>query len=397
MSGPMRLLLIDDDRILQLVLQRVLKREGAEVLLASDGRTGLAMAREHAPHLVLCDWNMEGMDGLEVCRHFKADPQLSAIFFILLTSRSEVKDQVMGLDAGADDFLTKPVEAAELTARVRAGMRLYESNQSLRELSLDLERQKRQLEEEMSRAADYVSSILPSSLKGPISIESLFLPSQRLGGDCYDFYWLDQDHFVVYMLDVSGHGLAAALPSISIHNLLRSNAIDSSIRCHPAQVLENLNAFFQMGQQNEQYFTIWYGVYRPTTRNLTYASAGHPPCFLLPGQAETGESIQQLKTNGMPIGLFEEVTYLEQVQSILPGSLIYLYTDGIYECLPSDNQRVTWDLDQFKNHLLATSLPEPPALPALLAEIRQLSGSPTFNDDVSLMQIRFSHLQPDQD
>jgi len=391
MSPPTRILLIDDDRILQKVLQRVLKKEGADVLLASDGPSGLAMAREHHPQVVLCDWNMDGMDGLEVCHHFKSDPELSNLFFILLTSRSGLEDRVAGLDSGADDFLAKPVEPAELTARVRSGMRQYESNQSLRQLSLDLDQQRRLLEEEMARAAEYVISILPASIDGPIATDSLFLPSQKLGGDCYDFYWLDEDHFIFYMLDVSGHGLAAALPSISIYNLLRSSALTKEILLQPEKVLASLNSFFQMGRQNEQYFTIWYGVYQPSSQTLRFASAGHPPCLLLSPFAPSGRSMQELKTNNLPIGLFEDATYVEQSTQIQPGSLIYLYTDGIYETMgqAGPHQFGEWTFKSFTELMLSTAASDPPALEKVMAAIKQTTGVLHFSDDVSLMRLSF--------
>jgi sigma-B regulation protein RsbU (phosphoserine phosphatase) len=390
MSPPTRILLIDDDRILQQVLQRVLLREGAEVLLASDGPSGLAMAREDQPQVVLCDWNMDGMDGLEVCHRFKADPDLNNIFFILLTSRSGLEDRVAGLDSGADDFLAKPVEPAELTARVRAAMRQYESNQSLRQLSLDLDQQKRLLEEEMARAAEYVISILPTSIDGPIATDSLFLPSQKLGGDCYDFYWLDDDHFIFYMLDVSGHGLAAALPSISIYNLLRSSALSKEILIHPEKVLAALNSFFQMGRQNDQYFTIWYGVYQPSSQTLHFASAGHPPCLLLSPLAQSGRSMQELKTNSLPIGLFDDAMYVGQSTQIEPGSLIYLYTDGIYETMGEGwPQAGDWNFKSFTRLMQSSAASDTPKLEKVIATIKQKTGVPHFSDDVSLMQIRF--------
>ncbi|MEA5443725.1 response regulator [Cyanobium gracile] len=155
MTASTRILLIDDDRVLQTVLERLLRREGADVLVASTGQEGLSLARRYLPQLVICDWCMAEMDGLEVCRTFKADPELAACFFILLTSRAGIQDRVAGLDAGADDFLIKPVDPGELNARVRSGLRLYESSRLLRVISQDLADQKRRLEDELSQAADW--------------------------------------------------------------------------------------------------------------------------------------------------------------------------------------------------------------------------------------------------
>ncbi len=118
-----KILVIDDDITVQLVLVHLLKREGHQVSTATDGQTGLELAKQQHPDAIVCDWMMPGLDGLEVCRQVNADPDLATAFFILLTAREDVDDRVKGLDAGADEFLSKPIEAEELLARMRAGLR----------------------------------------------------------------------------------------------------------------------------------------------------------------------------------------------------------------------------------------------------------------------------------
>ncbi len=400
MSNRSRVLLIDDDRILQRVLERLLHQQDIDVLSASTGQDGLAMAARHQPQLIICDWCMPQMDGLDVCRSLKADPVLADIFFILLTSRGDLQDRVAGLDAGADDFLTKPVESAELTARVRAGLRLYNKSHELRVLSQDLADQKRRLEQELTKAADYVSSILPAPLRGDVRVDSLFLPSSQLGGDCFDFYWLDEQHLVIYILDVSGHGLAAALPSISIHNLLRTQArvsqrpaISHTRRqgdCflqRPDVVLSYLNRLFQMDQQNNQYFTIWYGVYDKSTGQLTYANAGHPPA-LLRGLDDHGHGEWlELKAPGMPIGLFDQSDYESRSCSIpSPGQLV-LYTDGLYELpLPNGDMGSHEDFRALMEH---HDDPGAEELKGLVDAIRSHFQVQEFSDDASIIRIQF--------
>jgi phosphoserine phosphatase RsbU/P len=201
-------LIIDDEVSTQLILQRALAGQEYDVVVAGDGVEGLEMAKAVRPALIICDWVMPRLDGLEVCRQIKADPDLCTTFFILLTSRTAVEDRVLGLDNGADDFLSKPIEVNELQARVRAGLRLQRVNQ-------DLQTQKQMLENEFGEAAAYVRSLLPqNSSEGGIQMESRFVPSRQLGGDCFDYFWLDPDYLVIYLLDVSGHGLGSALPSI---------------------------------------------------------------------------------------------------------------------------------------------------------------------------------------
>ena len=245
-----QILIIDDDRTMQLMLTRMLEKQGYEVFTASDGEEGIAQAQQLRPALIICDWIMPRLNGLEVCRHIKADPTITTTFFILLTSLGSVADRVKGLDAGADDFIAKPIEQNELKARVRAGLRLYQ-------VSRDLQTQKQILETELAEAAEYVRSLLPPPMTEPLTINSRFIPSRRLGGDCFDYYWLDPDYLAIYLLDTAGHGLGATLPSISLLNLLRSRALPRLNYYQPSDVLSALNETFQMTYQNNKYFTIW--------------------------------------------------------------------------------------------------------------------------------------------
>ncbi|MBP0018516.1 MAG: response regulator [Cyanobacteria bacterium SBLK] len=126
-----KILIADDHSTTRLILKRQLQQGGYEIVEATDGAEAIALAKEVSPALILCDWMMPEYDGLEVCRHLKQDSNLAATFFILLSAKGEVSDRVKGLDAGADDFLTKPADKTELLARVRAGLRLYEAQQQL--------------------------------------------------------------------------------------------------------------------------------------------------------------------------------------------------------------------------------------------------------------------------
>lgn len=387
MSDPLRILVIDDDRLLQVVLTRVLRELGAEVQLAQDGISGLQRAREQPPHLVICDWNMAGMDGLEVCRRFKDDPSLQQAFFILLTSRSEVDDRVAGLDASADDFLSKPVEPTELKARIRSGLRIHQANAQLRQLSADLEHQKQQLEMELARAADYVRSLLPVQLEGPVTADSLFLPSQQLGGDCFDFYWLDQDHLLMYILDVSGHGVTAALTSISVHNLLRTRALPKDLLADPGRLLTYLNICFQMDRQHDQYFTMWCGLYDQTTRELQFASAGHPPALIYTSAQEEAAVLQQLKAPGLPVGLFDEAVYMTHSLTIAEGTQLFLCTDGLFEIQQSDG--TLWEFESFLQFMQASLQAGETTPKQLVAGILSSTTTTSFADDVVLIALQF--------
>ena len=374
------ILIIDDDSATQLLLKRTLENQGYEIALASNGIEGLSKAIEITPALIICDWIMPHLSGLEVCRKIKTIPELSTTFFILLTSLDSVESRVRGLDAGSDDFLCKPIEMYELKARVRAGLRLHQ-------LSRDLQEQTKLLEEELTEAAEYVTSILPEPLIHPkLSIDMRFIPSRKLGGDSFDYFWLDKNNLVFYLLDVAGHGLRASLPPLSVINLLRSRTLTNTNYYQPSSVITSLNNVFQMSDRNDKYFTIWYGVYNCQQNSLTYSTAGHPPGILLTNsQGQISE--QRLKTIGVPVGMFPAVKYVDNHCKIPTHSSLYIFSDGIYEAEQTNNS--LWGLEKFISLLKKYQQTPQRDLDRLLQFVRNWHPNFRFEDDLSILQIDF--------
>ncbi|HEY9629073.1 MAG TPA: SpoIIE family protein phosphatase [Coleofasciculaceae cyanobacterium] len=382
-----RILIIDDDPVIQMVLRKTLQAQGYEIAAAGSGEEGVLQAIALRPALIVCDWLMSGIDGLEVCRQIKADPDLASTFFILLTSRSGVEDRVRGLDAGADDFLPKPIEVHELKARVRSGLRLYQAAQERQRLIQDLQAQKQLLDHELAEASAYVRSLLPQPLTGKVATASRFLPSSQLGGDCFDYFWLDPDYLAIYLLDVSGHGLGSALLSVSVQNILRSQSLPNVNFYQPSDVLRSLNEVFDMDVHHNRYFTIWYGVYNQQKRQLIYASAGHPPAVLISANIASSADIRLLKTQGVPIGMLSDRKYTSEFCQVQPDDTLYLFSDGIYEVAQSDE--TPWNLDEFIHLLSQLHGLEPDPFDQVIAAVQSLSGKGSFEDDCSLLQVRF--------
>lgn len=388
-------LVIVHDYAMQLLLQEALNEQGCHVFVATSGKEGIRLAQELHPALIICDWMMEEINGLDICHQIKADPALSITFFILLASRQEISDRTQGLDWGVDEFLTKPIEITELKARVRAVLRLYQVNQDLQiknraleTLSQSLQKQTQALEVEFAEAAKYIRSLLPLPWNSEIAIDTCFLPSKELGGDCFDYYWLDSDYLMIYLLDVSGHGLAAALPSISIFNLLRTQSLPNVSFYHPSQVLTALNEIFQPHADNGKYFTIWYGIYNRIRRKLIYSSAGHPPAILISGNSKHKIQVQQLHTSGLPIGVLQNTRYVNRFCPIEDTSTLYLFSDGIYEVRKT--QQTVVGLDGLTDLLVQLHLNESKNFNDLLKVVRGMSMEGRFKDDVSLIKICFN-------
>ena len=172
-----------------------------------------------------------------------------------------------------------------------------------------------------------------------MSVSTRYLPSQTLGGDCFDYIWLDDDHLMVYLLDVSGHGVESALVAVSVHNMLRSAALPIATLLEPHHVLADLNKQFAMEQHDGNYFTVIYGVYQQSTGTLRYAGAGHPPALLI-----SGGHVTELSSQSPPVGMFDDVTFTTESVQIPPGSQLLLYSDGAFEF--SLDAKRDWTLPQ---------------------------------------------------
>jgi len=382
------ILVADDERLSRILLRRLLTQSGYRFLEVKDGEECLGAYREHQPDMVLLDAMMPVRDGFSCCEEIRKLPDSDRVPILMITGLDDKESVDRAFQAGATDYITKPIHAPVLMRRLR---RLLEASHAEREL----QRKNQVLEAELKAAADYVRSLLPLPVKTPqVQIEQEFIPSLALGGDAFDYYWLDSNHLVIYLLDVSGHGIRSALLSVSVLTLLRSKLSPTNLSCQlsslekvdfyqPEMILRELNRVF-LSETDEDYFTIWYGIYNTKTQRLTYASAGHPPALLI-----QDSHVEELNTKGIPIGMFPEVDYQASDMIVPENSSLYIFSDGVYE-IPQTNGEI-WGLDNLK-HLLVSQWKTKATLNLdnLSQKILELSGNNDLPDDFSLLQIAFS-------
>ena len=252
----------------------------------------------------------------------------------------------------------------------------------------EVKRQHAMLQSELKQAADYVRSLMPVPIEGPVSIQHQFIPSHQLGGDAFDYYWLDDDHIVVYLLDVAGHGVRSTLLSVAVLNVLRSQSLQNTDFYRPQSVLEGLNHRFQMNDQGDDYFTIWYGVYHRAKQTLTYASAGHPPALLLSPTA----SLQHLNVGGPPIGLLPTLNYSQNIVPIQDNHSLYLFSDGVYEVIQPNG--TIWGFQNFLAEVIAHNAKSSGNIEQLFQKIQGIKGHANLDDDYSLLQLKFNNHRP---
>jgi sigma-B regulation protein RsbU (phosphoserine phosphatase) len=382
-----RILVVDDNEMNRDILVRHLERQGHQVVAVENGARCLSVLQESTFDLVLLDIMMPGLNGYQVLEKIKGNPKLRDIPVIMISALDEMDSVAHCISLGAEDYLPKSFDPILLKARISACMTKKHYRDQEQHYVQALMETQQHLEKELAEAADYVRGLLPppSEQKG-LSAQWVFQPSAKLGGDCFDFHWLDENSFAVYLLDVAGHGIGAALLSVSVMNVLRSQGLPNTDFKDPAAVLGALNLNFQMENQNNMYFTIWYGVWNNQTRVLRFASAGAPPAILVDEKAQSFE----LTTTDMIVGV--ELDYVYEISEFVvpPRSKLYLFSDGVYEIKKTNGKMLVFK--EFVDLLTyqAAESQRGNTVKAVRDQIQGISGLDHFDDDFSLLEVEFS-------
>lgn len=388
-SYTISVLLIDDQMIIAEAVRRMLMDQADIVFhYCSDPGKALETANRIKPTVILQDLVMPDCDGILLVKYFRANPSTRDIPVIVLSTKEDPRVKAEAFAVGANDYIVKLPDRIELIARVRyhsnSYIRLLERNEAYKRL----EESQKILNAELAEAAAYVRSLLPPPLHNHIHTEWRFIPSTQLGGDAFGYHWLDDRYFAIYLLDVCGHGVGAALLSISVINLLRSQTLPRADFEDPSSVLTALNAAFQMEKHNNMFFTIWYGVYDKKTQQILYASGGHPPPILITGDTEEKVEVFELKTPGVVIGALPEADFQNASCQIQKYNRLYIFSDGVYEITRLDGSML--ELHEFIDVLAKIPRKEKGELDYIVEYTQELQGKKLFADDFSLLLIHFS-------
>jgi serine phosphatase RsbU (regulator of sigma subunit) len=237
---------------------------------------------------------------------------------------------------------------------------------------------------EFAAGVKYVRDCMRPPMDGPVSVNWRYLPASTLGGDTIGYHWVNDDHLASYLVDVTGHGLDAALLSVTIANVIRAGALPEADMKQPDQVLAKLNNAFRGEQHGHRFFTIWYGVYNCANRTLTWAGGGHPPAIVL----VSGEKNPLLlPSSGMMMGVLRGQEYPAQSCQIPLGACLLIFSDGVFEIFRDG--RDAWNLDACIAHLAASAARQRSLMDDLLNHVYHLRGSPHLDDDFSIIEARF--------
>jgi sigma-B regulation protein RsbU (phosphoserine phosphatase) len=345
------------------------------------------MASELQPTLILQDLVMPEIQGLDLVPQYRLQESTKDTPLIVLSTKEEADTKAEAFARGANDYLVKLPDPVELTARIRYHSRGYIALLERNEAFAALERSEHALRSELAKAADYVRSLLPERMDEPVKTDWEFIPSVALGGDAFDYQWLDDDTLAIFLVDVSGHGVGPALLSVSVLNALRSCTLPSTDFKEPSSVLGAINRAYPFERHNFMFFTLWYGVYHKPTRTLRYAGAGHPPALIVPSPDSGSAELRQLESRGPIAGIDGEAEYpCEQVE-LRPGDRLFVYSDGVFEIPTSETEM--WEFDDFLDFMRQPPPAETSKIEHLVAYAREMQGRDEFSDDFSIVELRF--------
>jgi phosphoserine phosphatase RsbU/P len=381
-------LLVDDQAIIGEAVRRMLLADtDIRFHFCCDPTQAVEMAAALSPTVILQDLVMPEVDGLTLVKFYRANPKTRDIPLIVLSTKEEPETKAEAFALGANDYLVKLPDKVELIARIRYHSSGYIAQLQRNEAYRALVESQKTLAAELAEAAAYVRSLLPDALTSEPKAEWRFVPSTQLGGDALGYNWIDDDHLAIYLLDVCGHGVGAALLSISAMNVIRSQTLPNTDFLQPAEVLAALNESFQMEQHNNMYFTIWYGVYDKRQRRITYCSGGHPPAVLITGPDSATSQPVLLESGGTIIGAIKGVTFRNAVCELQPYSKLYVFSDGAFEIFRPDGS--LWEFESFVQLLTSPTPQDVSDLDHIVNSIMAIRGINTFDDDFSLMRVCF--------
>ena len=370
-----RIVVIDDNENDLQVTKRLLDRRGYDAIPATSGEEGLRLAHQLLPDAIIVDYRMPGLDGFEVTRRIKADPQLQTIPVLMLTGSDSAQHVVEGLGAGAEDFVTKGSDIEIVVARLRSLLRMKAYQDQLRRMN-------QQMTRDLLIARRVQEALVPErTFNSPrISIRSAYIPSEVLSGDFYDYFSVD-DSMYLFVADVSGHGLPAAILVSLLKSYIHTEAGNERSL---SNFMSRLNDFLFSASLPTQFATA--ALFRvDDRRELVYANAAHPP-FLL-HQRESGRTIVLEQPSNL-LGAMPNMPFEEHSIRVAPGDTLFVYTDGLTDRVNRSGDfysidRVAALLDDSRDADLGT------VYDSIYDDVRNFAATDEFKDDIAFVVTRF--------
>lgn len=373
MSGS-KILVVEDHPASLRMLEKML-RKNYVVIPASSGLEAIAKAEDENPDLVLLDIEMPGMDGFQTFEVLKNKIIAQAVPVIFLTAREDSESREKGLEAGAVDYITKPYDSQELAIKVKNHLALYEARK-------EIEARNRVMAREMEMASQLQNSLLPQDFPAHegVSFSVVYRPVSEAGGDFYDVIELPDNRIGFAVVDVSGHGVSAAMIGAMFKMAFQSFA---RVTPSPSQLLAKLNEELYSILPDSDFLTVFYGIIDTQSLELTFTNAGHPEPFLYRGNSGV---IEQLTLGGPLLGAFSSMDYEEAVTKMHLGDKILIFTDGVTEASKTGKTDDFFGEERLNRAFLeGCNSQDSELLSHIMNTLEQFRGVPTFDDDITIL------------
>ena len=377
------ILVVDDDAMSRRVLAQLLGAAGYDCRVSNDGSEALETIHARPPSLLLLDFDMPGLNGAEVLRRLRSDenPTIAQIPAIMLTAHGSEQSEVSCLQAGADDFVTKPVNASVLRARIETQLRLRSMRRQLERQNDELEKWRRDLERDLAAARLTQQSLIPQkplSLPG-WQIATCYHPVIQVGGDIYGWLRIRDGRVLFWIADGTGHGASAALLTTLAKLLFHYGSMDHD---SPAGLMEGVDNDFRSIFGAASFMTAMCVALDPATGKGQVVGAGHPSLLVVHRDGTT-ESIPSVAP---PLGLIKRAAFTETAIDLEPGDAFLLYTDGLFRWTKDKRHQVTpGQLEKVLDHSAPTA---EALLKRIVAETIPDNSANTAPDDVAAIAVR---------
>ncbi|MCP4138232.1 MAG: SpoIIE family protein phosphatase [bacterium] len=368
-----KILIVEDNKDMRGFIREILHGM-YEIYEAENGVEGVEHAREYIPDLIISDIMMPKMDGNQLLQALKNDEKTCRIPVIILTAKASDDVRLDGLEAGADEYLSKPFNTRELMTRITSLIKIYDYQRIISDRNKEVER-------DLERARLLQANLLPEQVfnNSMVNYSAEYRPMDKIGGDFYDCFE-DENSLGFFIADVSGHGITGAFLAILTKILLESNItrLDSV-----SETLLKLNKEILKYTVECNFVTAFLCLIEKDTRTLRYCSAGHEPVFVYrPGES----ALLVLKTKGALLGVFKDLVVEEKEIVLEHGDRIILYTDGVVEC--ENRSREVFGLDRFTTFITEHAEFSPEDFTAkLIQDLIEFAGSNSLSDDVTLLVV----------
>ncbi|WP_055083982.1 PP2C family protein-serine/threonine phosphatase [Jannaschia donghaensis] len=404
----LRVLVIDDSASQRQLLIALLSRMGLEVETAPNAAHALHMCmsdHEDPIGMILSDWQMPGMDGPDFCRAFRQLARDDYAYVILMTSETDRAKKAQGLEAGADDFVTRPLDLAELRARINTGRRILDMQEALQHRNhevhstlTELRAMQDAMDADLAEARKLQRAFIPPrsrSFAGS-DLSLRLMTSGQIGGDLVGYFQISPTRIGLYSIDVSGHGVASALLTGRLSSLFswRSRRANIAFRSNqrdvyrPDQVMARLNDLMLSDMDTDIYFTAVLAYVDTYDGEVLFCQAGHPH----PLVRRVDGTVERLGDGGPPVGMLPDVQFECRTVRLNPGDALLTYSDGLTECAD------TWGdmLEEEGLMALLARCPDDPeeAVDAIEEALRDHSGIADFEDDISMLFFRYDNREP---